>query len=53
LQAVFWGIAKPLKYIQNLQAAVWRRPCLYGVVASRRVVGDVELNLPCEPEYGL
>ncbi len=25
----------------------------YGVVAGRRVVGDVELNSPCEPEYVL
>jgi len=25
----------------------------YGVVAGRRVVGDAELNLPCEPEYVL
>jgi hypothetical protein len=25
----------------------------YGVVTSRRVVGDAELNLPCEPEYVL
>ncbi len=25
----------------------------YGVVASRRVVGDAELNPPSEPEYGL
>jgi hypothetical protein len=25
----------------------------YGLVASRRVVGDTELNLPCEPEYVL
>jgi len=25
----------------------------YGVVIGRRVVGDVELNLPCEPEYVL
>jgi hypothetical protein len=32
---------------------VWRRACLYSVVAGRRVVGDVELNLPCEPEYVL
>ena len=22
----------------------------YGVVAGRRIVGDAELNLPCEPE---
>jgi len=25
----------------------------YGVVAGRRVVGDAELNLSCEPEYVL
>jgi len=24
---------------------------IYSVVAGRRVVGDAELNLPCEPEY--
>jgi hypothetical protein len=42
-------IAEPRK--KNLQAAVWRRFCLYSVVAGRRVVGDAELNLPCEPEY--
>ncbi len=28
-------------------------PSTYGVVISRRVVGDVELNLPSEPEYVL
>jgi hypothetical protein len=26
---------------------------IYGVVASRRVVGDTELNSPSEPEYVL
>jgi hypothetical protein len=26
---------------------------IYGVVIGRRVVGNVELNLPSEPEYGL
>ncbi len=25
----------------------------YGVVAGRRVIGDVELNPPSKPEYGL
>ena len=25
----------------------------YGLVAGRRIVGDVELNLPSEPEYVL
>ncbi len=25
----------------------------YGVVASRRIVGDAELNPPSEPKYGL
>ncbi len=30
---------------------MWRRSCLYSVVASRRVVGDAELNAPSEPEY--
>jgi hypothetical protein len=44
-------IAEPRK--KNLQAAMWRRACLYSVVIGRRVVGDVELNLPCEPEYVL
>ena len=43
-------------------AAVWRGRRIaatdlllstYSVVASRRIVGDAELNLPCEPEYGL
>ncbi len=28
-------------------------PSTYGVVASRRVVGDAELNPPSEPEYVL
>ncbi len=54
MQAVFWedcGTAEI--HIKNLQTAVWRRPCLYSVVAGRRVIGDVELNTPSEPEYGL
>jgi hypothetical protein len=38
---------------KNLQAAAWRRSCLYSVVIGRRVVGDVELNLPSEPEHVL
>ncbi len=51
LQAVFWedcGTAE-----KNLQAAVWRRACLYSVVAGRRIVGDAELNPPSKPEYVL
>jgi len=40
-------------HIKNLQVAVWRRTCLYSVVAGRRIVGDVELNSPSEPEYVL
>ncbi|MFZ8838225.1 MAG: hypothetical protein ACO2PM_04700 [Pyrobaculum sp.] len=28
-------------------------PPTYGLVAGRRVVGDVELNSPSEPEYVL
>jgi len=51
LQAVFWGDCETAEHIKNLQAAVWRRPCLYNVVAGRRVVGDVELNPPNKPEY--
>jgi hypothetical protein len=54
LQAIFWGDCETAEaHIENLQTAVWRRPCLYSVVAGRRVVGDVELNTPSEPEYSL
>jgi hypothetical protein len=54
LQAVFWGDCENAEiHIKNLQAAVWRRPCLYNVVAGRRVVGDAELNPPSKPEYVL
>ncbi len=32
-------------------AATDLSPSTYGVVASRRLVGDAELNPPSEPEY--
>ncbi|MFZ8840391.1 MAG: hypothetical protein ACO2PM_16055 [Pyrobaculum sp.] len=34
-------------------AAIDLFPSTYGVVASRRLVGDAELNPPSEPEHGL
>ncbi|MFZ8841849.1 MAG: hypothetical protein ACO2PM_23585 [Pyrobaculum sp.] len=59
--------AKPLSVAKGLVyyvpgAVVWKGRGIaasdfflstYGVVIGRRVVGDVELNLPCEPEYVL